>query len=121
MSILDQEQNAPHFGQFRVIDTLINMMVDDSIWRDMKLDFRKRAEVGRERYGTDLMSHNGRNALRDLYEELLDGTMYATQYYLETEDEEQKQWALDMVRVLLEQSVGVRQQLVYYGVESENE
>jgi hypothetical protein len=36
-------------------------------------DIRERREVGIGRYGTALQPHNGRDALRDLYEELLDG------------------------------------------------
>lgn len=42
-------------------------------------DIQRRREVGIRRYGTPLQAHNGRNALRDLYEELLDGAMYARQ------------------------------------------
>lgn len=123
MIAVDQEQQAPSHGQIRVIDTVINMLVDDSLWRDMKLDFRKRAELGKDRYGTYLMSHNGRNALLDLYQELLDAVMYATQHYIECEDQdENKQWALDLVRVLIEECVGVRQQLVeVHGVKLHND
>lgn len=42
-------------------------------------DIRARREVGIQRYGTALQSHNGRDGLRDLYEELIDGAMYARQ------------------------------------------
>ncbi|MGW0486190.1 hypothetical protein [Nonomuraea sp. NPDC003214] len=42
-------------------------------------DIAQRRQVGIDRYGTALQPHNGRDALRDLYEELLDGVMYARQ------------------------------------------
>lgn len=42
-------------------------------------DIRKRMELGIRRYGTPLRAFNGRDALRDLYEELLDATCYARQ------------------------------------------
>jgi hypothetical protein len=42
-------------------------------------DIRARMQVGLERYGTLLQPGNGRDALRDLYEELLDAACYARQ------------------------------------------
>jgi hypothetical protein len=42
-------------------------------------DLRDRRRVGIQRYGTALQAHNGRSALRDLYEELLDAACYARQ------------------------------------------
>jgi len=46
-------------------------------------DLRKRAEVGKERYGTYLQPNNGRDALLDAYEEALDQTMYLKQEIIE--------------------------------------
>ena len=46
-------------------------------------DIEERRELGIRRYGTALQPHNGRNALQDLYEELLDGAMYAKQALIE--------------------------------------
>lgn len=46
-------------------------------------DIVARREVGIARYGVALQPHNGRDALRDLYEELIDGAMYAKQLMLE--------------------------------------
>lgn len=57
-------------------------------------DIRQRREVGIQRYGTALQAHNGRDGLRDLYEELLDGAMYARQL-LEERKAEDTQDALD--------------------------
>lgn len=48
-------------------------------------DIRARREVGISRYGTALQPHNGRDAFRDLYEELLDAVMYVRQVMAERE------------------------------------
>jgi type I site-specific restriction endonuclease len=42
-------------------------------------DIVARRELGRQRYGTALQAHNGRDVERDLYEELLDAAMYQRQ------------------------------------------
>ena len=42
-------------------------------------DIQDRIELGRQRYGTVLTVDNGRDALWDLYEELMDGLMYLRQ------------------------------------------
>jgi hypothetical protein len=39
-------------------------------------DMRERDVVGRERYGTPLTSHNGRDHLVDAYQEILDSVVY---------------------------------------------
>lgn len=39
-------------------------------------DITARRQVGIERYGTALQAHNGRDMLRDLYEELIDAAIY---------------------------------------------
>jgi len=41
------------------------------------MDMQARKAVGLQRYGTLLQPHNGRDTLRDLYEELLDACNYA--------------------------------------------
>lgn len=48
-------------------------------------DLRKRLEVGIKRYGQPLQPFNGRNALRDAYEEVLDLTVYLRQALWEAE------------------------------------
>lgn len=42
-------------------------------------DIVARRELGIERYGTPLQAHNGRDALRDAYEEAIDLAMYLRQ------------------------------------------
>lgn len=54
-------------------------VVQDLVRRD--IDARK--QVGIERYGTPLQPFNGRDPLRDLYEELLDAVMYIRQVMYE--------------------------------------
>ena len=53
---------------------------------EVMADMRNRAEVGKERYGRYLETFNGRDGLRDLYEELLDAAMYVKQLMMEDEE-----------------------------------
>ena len=48
-------------------------------------DIKARVEIGKKRYGTLLHTNNGRSALWDLYQELLDAAMYCRQEILERE------------------------------------
>ena len=45
----------------------------------VRKDLEDRAIVGNEKYGTYLMTHNGRNSLMDAYQEALDLCMYLRQ------------------------------------------
>lgn len=56
-----------------------------SIQSLVRADLEHREQVGISRYGTALQPNNGRSALRDLYEELLDGACYAKQKMVEEE------------------------------------
>jgi len=53
------------------------------IFELVKQDIEARAEKGLRKYGERLKPFNGRNALQDLYEELLDAAMYTKQQLLE--------------------------------------
>lgn len=46
-------------------------------------DIEKRKEIGIERYGTALQANNGRDALRDAYEEAIDLCQYLKQLLVE--------------------------------------
>lgn len=46
------------------------------VWPLVMVDMAGRDKLGRERYGTQLQPHNGRDALRDAYEEALDLAVY---------------------------------------------
>lgn len=49
------------------------------IWEMVIEDMRERDNLGRKRYGTPLQANNGRDALRDAYEEVLDLAVYLKQ------------------------------------------
>ncbi len=50
-----------------------------AIWHIVIMDMLNRDHVGRERYGTALQPHNGRDALSDAYQEVLDTAVYLRQ------------------------------------------
>ena len=50
-----------------------------AIWPLVIADMQERDHLGRERYGTPLQSHNGRDALVDAYQEALDLAVYLRQ------------------------------------------
>ena len=49
----------------------------------VRADLEERERVGIARYGTPLQPHNGRDALVDLYQELLDACCYVRQLIAE--------------------------------------
>lgn len=49
-------------------------------------DLQGRDALGREKYGTTLQTHNGRDALNDLMQEQYDGIMYLKQAIMERDD-----------------------------------
>lgn len=54
-----------------------------SIQSAVRADLTLREQVGIERYGTSLQPNNGRDALRDAYEEALDLACYLKQVIVE--------------------------------------
>jgi hypothetical protein len=59
------------------------------VYRLVIEDVQQRAAVGKRKYGVTLRPHNGRNALQDAYEEVLDLAQYLKQALLEQQDKEQ--------------------------------
>lgn len=53
------------------------------IWELVMKDMHNRNEFGKSKYGTPLQAHNGRNALKDAYEEVLDLAVYLKQKLVE--------------------------------------
>lgn len=51
----------------------------DSVQSLVRADLKQREQLGIARYGTPLQAHNGRDALRDAYEEALDLACYLRQ------------------------------------------
>ncbi len=47
-----------------------------AVWPIVMQDMQARHEIGIKRYGTPLQPHNGRDMLRDAYEEVLDLAVY---------------------------------------------
>lgn len=54
-----------------------------AVWPLVIMDMATRDRVGRIRYGVPLQPHNGRDALRDAYEEALDLCAYLRQAIME--------------------------------------
>ena len=53
---------------------------------DIAEDVEARIAIGERKYGKRLQSFNGRDALKDLYDELLDALNYSKQLQLEDKD-----------------------------------
>lgn len=70
-----------------VLQRLANMASVSSIQfhpsQMLKDDLEARAEMGLKKYGTKLRINNGRRAIVDLYQEIMDAIMYAMQARLE--------------------------------------
>jgi len=54
---------------------------------DIADDIEARIRLGEKKYGTRLKANNGRDAMLDLYQEILDGCNYAKQLVLENKDD----------------------------------
>ena len=50
-----------------------------AIWDLVIIDMQARDQLGRRKYNTPLQAHNGRDALRDAYDEALDLCVYLRQ------------------------------------------
>ena len=70
---LSEPEPPPKHGEKIVVDELIK-------------DIQDRKTFGYGKYGTYLMSNNGRNAIVDMYQELLDALIYCKQILIETEN-----------------------------------
>ena len=57
------------------------------VWELVVEDMRARDQLGRRRYGVPLQAGNGRDALRDAYEEALDLAVYLRQAIEERRDD----------------------------------
>lgn len=56
-------------------------------YEDIAEDIEARIRLGEKKYGTRLRAHNGRDAMLDLYQEVLDGCNYARQLVIENKDD----------------------------------
>lgn len=87
MSAVNEQQIMPQVGQEKVLDYAFKFIPVNSDWNGIRSDLTLRAETGKTKYGTYLMSFNGRNPILDWYQEVLDAVMYTTQAYIEAENE----------------------------------
>ncbi len=62
---------------------------------------RQRNAIGLQRYGTVLMSYNGRDALQDAIEEIADSIQYLAQVVIESYDRQRK---LAFMRIIAKQN-----------------
>lgn len=49
---------------------------EPAVWPLVMVDMAMRDQLGQKRYGVSLQPHNGRDSLRDAYEEALDLAVY---------------------------------------------
>lgn len=54
-----------------------------TVWSEVMADLAERVRLGKTKYGTELRVSNGRSALTDLYQELLDAVQYCKQRLME--------------------------------------
>lgn len=79
---------APQKGKKKVVGRLITWLAvrDDVVAQKLVL---ARAHFGLEKYGTTLMTHNGRDAIEDARQELGDALQYVMQAKMEGRDVEE--------------------------------
>jgi hypothetical protein len=74
------EEEPPTPGKETVLTHVLEDLKNNA---ELCRDLKSRAERGKEEYGTYLMTHNGRDPIRDAYLEALDMIMYIKQAQLE--------------------------------------
>ena len=80
--------------------------------REIVLDMELKLLAGEEKYGSPLMTLNGRSADLDAYQDLLDTIIYSIQgYYEETNDYRRADRQLDII-ALVRVAKSIRQRLV---------
>lgn len=57
-----------------------NQELAAKVFFELEADMQARDRLGAKRYGTRLQPHNGRDSLRDAYEEALDACVYLANY-----------------------------------------
>lgn len=83
MSPATAKQPAPTGDGVDVTESIIALPV---VGDELAQDFARRSLKGRLEYGTSLKTHNGRDAVVDAYQELLDAAVYLHQAWLEAEE-----------------------------------
>ena len=65
------------------------LFINDEMIENLALGIKYRDSLGNQKYGTSLMSRNGRDFSRDFYEEILDAFQYGQGLYVEGKIEQQ--------------------------------
>lgn len=113
MSPATAKQPAPTGVGVDVTESLIALGV---VGDELAQDFARRSLKGRLEYGTSLKTHNGRDAVIDAYQELLDAAVYLHQAWLELRETRPHDDAHLVVRDLRDDTIrsaeAVRRRLV---------
>lgn len=108
----DTDQQLPEPGKQFVQEVMIEELggwnLPDMIQEAIERGIRQRRELGIRKYKTPLMTHNGRDALADAWDEALD--LFTYLYQLELEDPghgfaEQSQAAIQILEDLADRRI----------------
>jgi hypothetical protein len=77
--LVDLHEPPPKDSWHPAIQPMVVEELQFEGYEELAKDIHERAEMGKQKYGTLLKPFNGRNALTDLKQELLDGIVYAKQ------------------------------------------
>lgn len=101
----ETDQPLPTPGQVCVQDWAIEhiraYVAADKNKYALALAFQDRKDHGIRKYGRPLETHNGRDALRDLWEELVDAYVYAVQIELEKDRDPRASMRFQRIESLL--------------------
>lgn len=75
LSLASLPEPPPTAGQVRVYDLVVNDVTN----AQLREDLAERMAMGMAKYGTPLMTFNGRDPLIDAYQEVIDLVMYLRQ------------------------------------------
>ena len=85
-------------------------------YRQVSEDVVLRLQEGEAKYGSPLMTKNGRSADLDTYQELCDAIAYMTQKIFETSDAEDAMDLIDDIDLIYQGAVRCRKRLVRDGI-----
>ncbi|MDP5253349.1 MULTISPECIES: hypothetical protein [unclassified Vibrio] len=94
VSLKSAEKIIKHYenGEFNMNESMSEQpspkltLTSQAVIPEVMKDLTDRLAKGMDTYGVPLMSNNGRDALKDLYEELLDAACYVKQVMMEKQE-----------------------------------
>jgi hypothetical protein len=111
-------QPLPKQGRV-LVSSLLHQMQETNHAReftDVVSDILEKLRAGEEKYGSPLMTHNGRSADLDAYQDLLDAIAYMTQKVFETPEVDKVLAIIDDVDSLYVVASHCRKRLVKEGI-----